>query len=133
VRAKAQATLLAKEAIDIVFNQRDTNIRRSVRWDCARIDTSDIANHPDACIFTFASGANLRVSFNGTSGYIISPMTADTNDSKLFTSVINGVTVFTYDNTQSPSSFTRTISFSQAKLGGQNLPTNNTLLMTVKV
>jgi prepilin-type N-terminal cleavage/methylation domain-containing protein len=133
VRAKAEATLLAKEAIDIVFNQRDTNIRRSVRWDCARIDTSDIANHPDACLFTFASWANLRVAFNGTSWYIISPMTADANDNKLFTSIVNGVTIFTYDNTQSPSPFTRTVSFTQAKLAGQNLATDNALLMTVTV
>jgi prepilin-type N-terminal cleavage/methylation domain-containing protein len=133
VRAKAEATLLAKEAIDIVFNQRDTNIRRAVRWDCARIDISDVANHPDACLFTFASWASFRVAFNGTSGYTITPMTTDPHDNKLFTSVINGVSVFTYDNTQSPSSFTRTVRFSQATLAGQNLSSENALLMTVTV
>jgi hypothetical protein len=60
-------------------------------------------------------------------------MTADANDNKLFTSIVNGVTIFTYDNTQAPSPFTRTVSFTQAKLAGQNLATDNALLMTVTV
>jgi hypothetical protein len=49
-KQKAEAILLAKEAMDIVYNQRDTNLRRSVRRDCADID----ATKPEACALTFA-------------------------------------------------------------------------------
>jgi hypothetical protein len=49
VKQRAVGTLLAKEAIDAVYNQRDTNIRRSVRWDCAKIDVMK----PDACAYRF--------------------------------------------------------------------------------
>jgi hypothetical protein len=50
VKMKSEAMLLAKESMDIVYNQRDTNIHRSVKRQCARID----ASKPEACDYTFA-------------------------------------------------------------------------------
>lgn len=60
VRQKSEAILLAKEAIDIVYNQRDTNIRRSVKRNCARID----ATKPEACDYIFEAGSTFRAEFN---------------------------------------------------------------------
>jgi hypothetical protein len=62
VKQRAVAVLLAKEAMDAIYNQRDTNLRRSVRWDCAYIDV--IA--PEACAYRFESGKVYRVEFDGT-------------------------------------------------------------------
>ncbi len=57
--------------MDIVYNQRDTNLRRSVRRDCARID----ATKPEACALKFEVGKAYRTEFNGYTGYIIVPTT----------------------------------------------------------
>ncbi|MEI7477281.1 MAG: prepilin-type N-terminal cleavage/methylation domain-containing protein [bacterium] len=58
VRQQAQAVALAKEGIDILYNQKDTNLRRGVQRNCAVIDINQTL---DACGLYFKAGSSYRV------------------------------------------------------------------------
>ena len=63
VRKRAQATLLAKEAMELVLTNRDTNLLKGVRWDCAQVSwiNTGIAATDDACDIVFTSGTQYTV------------------------------------------------------------------------
>lgn len=132
VKQKAVAIMLAKEAIDAVYNQRDTNLMRSVRWDCASID----ALKPEACAYRFESGKTYRVEFNWLTWFSISNPTMTwtwTTWNQLYIHTINGVTMYTHEVNNNPSPFMRYIEFSQADLWGSWFSTDHVLKITVNV
>ncbi len=132
VKQKAVAIMLAKEAIDIIYNQRDTNVMRSVRWDCASID----AIKPEACAYRFESGKTYRVEFNGFSWFTISNAALTSTWSswnQLYIHTNNWVDVYTHEVNDNPSPFARYIQFSPADFGGTGLSTDHVLKITVNV
>lgn len=130
VRQKAIWILLAKEAIDIVYNQRDTNLRRSVRWDCAHIDVKK----PDACAYRFEAWKTYRVEFNGLTGYDISMPTPATGNNALYLHTVNGINLYSHIATDTVSPFSRYIEFAPAELGWINASdSSHVLKMTVYV
>ncbi len=127
-KQKAEAILLAKEAMDIVYNQRDTNLRRSVRRDCARID----ATKPEACALKFEVGKAYRTEFNGYTGYIIAPTTWWATENQLYKHTVNNTALYTHQTTTYPSPYKRYVEFSPASFGTW-LSTDHALKMTVYV
>lgn len=132
VKQKAVWILLAKEAMDIVYNQRDTNLMRSVRWDCAHID----ATQPDACSYRFQAGKTYRVEFNGFSWYVFSdPAVTATWASwnQLYIHTNNWIDMYTHEPNDRPSPFSRYIEFSPAQFGWSWMSTDHVLKVTVSV
>lgn len=132
VKQKAVAIMLAKEAIDAIYNQRDTNLLRSVRWDCASID----ALKPEACAYRFESGKTYRVEFNWFSGFTISnPAVTPTwsSGNQLYIHTNNWVDMYTHVENDNPSPFARYIEFTPADFGGTGLSTDHVLKITVNV
>ncbi len=136
VKKKAQATLLAKEALDIVYNQRDTNLRRGVIWNCAiiNINASMQAWAPaDACDTLFAPGKKFIAWFNGSAWYTISEVWNNPDSTKLYTQIKNNVVIYTYDNQWTPTPFTREIIIEQSTLQDPQLNSDQVVKVTVKV
>lgn len=132
VKQKAVAIMLAKEAIDAIYNQRDTNIMRSVRRDCASIDPLK----PEACAYRFESGKTYRVEFNGFSGFTISDpalTSTGTTWAQLYIHTNNGVEMYMHQANEYPSQFSRYVEFSPADFGGTWLSTDHVLKITVHV
>ena len=129
VKQKAEAILLAKEAIDIVYNQRDTNLRRSVRRDCAHIDITK----PDACWYTFTPGSVYRVEFNWYSGYTIVQTTGWDIANTLYAHTVNWVQLYTHTPSSIVTPFKRYVEFSQGSLWWTGLSTDHALKMTVYI
>ncbi len=129
IKKRAQATLLAKEAMDIVYNQRDTNLRRWVLWKCAVID--QFAPDDDACSIKFTVGRSYRAWFDGTSWYTINEL-QDWDSTALFNQTVQNIQIYTH-NTGTPTNFKREILVSDATLQWQNLPKEQVLKITVKV
>lgn len=132
VKQKAVAIMLAKEAIDAIYNQRDTNLLRSVRWDCASIDPLK----PEACAYRFESGKTYRVEFNWFTGFTISdPALTSTWSTwnQLYIHTNNWVDMYTHEVNTNPSPFTRYVEFSPADFGGTGLSTDHVLKITVNV
>ena len=73
---RTTATFLAKEWIELVYNMRDSNLQKSLPWDCvllADFTTGDrwhLENPEDACLWNFSSWSNddkiLQISFDPT-------------------------------------------------------------------
>lgn len=132
VKQKAIAILLAKEAMDVVYNQRDTNLRRSVRWDCAHIDV--IA--PEACAYRFEAWSIYRIEFNGTTWYTISdPAMTFTwsTGNQLYEHVANWVEYFSHEPSDVISPYARYVEFSPAVLSDTWMDTAHVLKATVYV
>ena len=128
IKKRAQATLLAKEAMDIVYNQRDTNLRRWVSWKCAVIDQFA---PDDACSTELTIGKVYRAWFDGMSWYTINEL-QDWDSTDLFTQTVQNIQIYTH-NTGTPTNFKREILVSDAILQGQQLPHQQVVKITVKV
>ena len=71
INLENQATILAKEGIEIVYNIKDTNIERWIPWDCAEFDYQS----PDCdTYFTWATG-RFDVSFDKNNIYELTSTT----------------------------------------------------------
>lgn len=128
IKKRAQATLLAKEAMDIVYNQRDTNLRRWVSWKCAVIDQFA---PDDACSTELTIGKVYRAWFDGMSWYTINEL-QEWDSTDLFTQTVQNIQIYTH-NTGTPTNFKREILVSDATLQGQQLPHQQVVKITVKV
>lgn len=129
VKMKSEAMLLAKESMDIVYNQRDTNLHRSVKRQCARID----ASKPEACDYTFAPWTVFRTEFNGYSWYTIVPSTTWDIANTLYKRDNNGVSLYTHQSNNTPSLYSRYVMFDTATLGSTTLGTWDALKVSVYV
>lgn len=78
VKNKTTATFLSKEWIEIVYNIRDWNSDRWLRWDCARM------NSAFDCIQRFSNLSSYKVSLNITWYYNISTTTDNPEDNMLY-------------------------------------------------
>jgi type II secretory pathway pseudopilin PulG len=131
-KQKAVGIMLAKEAMDVIYNQRDTNSMRSVRWDCASINILK----PEACAYRFESGKTYRVEFNGFTWFTISdPALTSTWSSwnQLYLHTNNGIDLYTHEANDRPSVYTRYVQFSPANFGGSGLDMDHVLKITVNV
>ncbi len=136
VKKKAQATLMAKEAMDIVYNQRDTNLRRGVIWKCARIN---IRAAGDACDIIFTPGKTYTVGFDWWTWYVINELQSWTGANQssaniaLYGQNVWDIWFYTYDNTGTPSFFRREVLVSDATLQDNRLSSDQVVKITVKV
>jgi len=135
--ARAQATLLAKEGMELVFTQRDTNLLRWVRWDCAAIKKvaaiSLGANATDdACAEVMSTGKIYSVDVWLTGWYTLRSV-VNTGEIALYRSMQQGVSFWTHDAQQEPTNFTRSITFSPAYASWSVLPQEQVLLVRVRV
>ncbi len=136
VKKKAQATLLAKEAIDIIYNQRDTNLRRGVVWKCAIVDSNASMQAwapAEACSTIFSPGEKFIAWFNGSTWYVIAKLWNNSDGTKLYTQTKNNIVVYTYDNQWTPTSFTREILIEQSTLQNPQLSSDQVVKVIVKV
>ncbi len=140
VQKRAQATLLAKEALDSIFNQRDSNNRKWVKWNCANVIIDDTKN---MCDLEFESGKNYIIWFNGEHNYTIKQYAPnDLEKDAVLTLVKKGDTTF-YTHSgflSSPSivenqrnNFARIVKFSELVDNGKPLDKNKVLKVTVYV
>lgn len=132
-RKRAQATLLAKEGLELVLSQRDTNVLRGVQWDCARITYitpgSPLVN--DACDVVFASSGTYTLSSSVT-GYIFAPILSG-NSGALYLQQIDGVDRYVSDSSGIPTDFVRTITIANASNQGVSLPSSHVKKVIVRV
>ncbi len=75
IKNQTMATSLAKEWIEIAYNLRDTNLLKSVVWNCAK--SEDVQQNPD-CNTKFTNDSNFKVSVNLNDYYEIT----DTDNSR---------------------------------------------------
>jgi hypothetical protein len=129
VKMKSEAMLLAKESMDIVYNQRDTNIHRSVKRQCARID----ASKPEACDYTFAPWTVFRTEFNGYSWYAILPSSTWDIANTLYKYTNNGVWLYTHQVNDIPSPYSRYVIFDNATVWSKSLWTWDALKVSIYV
>lgn len=78
VKNKTTATFLSKEWIEIIYNIRDWNLDRWLKWDCANI------NSAFDCIQRFSNLTPYKVSLNITWYYDISTTTDNPEDNMLY-------------------------------------------------
>lgn len=140
VQKRAQATLLAKEALDSIFNQRDSNNRKWVKWNCATVSTDD---NNDMCDLEFESGKNYIIWFNGDHNYTIKPFNWNelTKDAILSLIQKNNTTFYTHSGFLSNptivenqrNNFARIVMFSKLNDNGTDLDVNKVLKVTIHV
>jgi type II secretory pathway pseudopilin PulG len=135
--SRAQATLLAKEGMELVFTQRDTNLLRWVRWDCASIKKQSsiilwATATDDACAETMSTGKTYIIDSLMSWGYTLHSI-VNTGDIALYRSEQQGTLFWHHDTQQTPTYFTRSIQFFPANASGSTLPQWQALLVRVRV
>lgn len=138
VQKRAQATLLAKEALDIIYNQRDSNIRKWVVWNCYDVNI----DKEQGCEARFKKGESYIIWFDGEHNYKVERMQWDitSEDAKLASaSLWAGPTRFyTHKKFKSGAEdsprFSRIVTFSEAMLDEKTtLDQWKVLKVTIKV
>ncbi len=130
VKQRAVGTLLAKEAIDAVYNQRDTNIRRSVRWDCANID----ATKHEACAYRFALWKKYRIDFNDDGTYtIVDGSSMGTDEFQLYSHHVDWISIMNHQVSDTVSPYSRYVVFSEGTLWDIEVANDKLIKMTVFV
>lgn len=79
VNLKTQATFLAKEWIEMVYNLVDTNISKWINWNCSDLDIDYVCTD-----FIWNTNNFYKISYITWSSYLISPTVDDFNDNVLF-------------------------------------------------
>lgn len=140
VQKRAQATLLAKEALDSIFNQRDSNNRKWVKWNCANVSTDD---NDDVCDLVFEVNKSYIIWFDGDHNYTIQQYapTELTKDALLTLVKKDDSTFYTHSGFLSNftavenqrNNFARIVTFSELVDNGNPLDKNKVLKVTVYV
>lgn len=124
-RLKTTATMLAKEGMELVYNRRDTNIKKWWLWNCLALDSN---SYNGSCGLFFHNPSNLNWSTNrmivnyADKGYQFQPI-INLSNIKLYKKRIDNWGFGIYTNfdafwvvwTQA-SAFSRTVSFSPVYL-----------------
>lgn len=139
VQKRAQATLLAKEALDIIYNQRDSNNRKWVKWNCAKVSVTD---NDDMCELEFEVGKSYIIWFDGDHNYTIQQYDwSELTKSALLTQVKKDDVAF-YTHTgiynqhiveNQRNNFARIVTFSELVDNGKTLDKDKVMKVTVQV
>lgn len=144
-QSRTTATFLAKEWIELVYNMRDSNISKSLPWDCL-LDTQLIADdfgiidQQKVCTWYFASWVEdhklLQVSFDPNWYVYATPVVSDNDFDALWsgnilyytTWIVAGTELFRYSNLPgewvAPTVFSRYIRFDVVHEWDKVLPSN---------
>ncbi|MFA6256269.1 MAG: prepilin-type N-terminal cleavage/methylation domain-containing protein [Candidatus Absconditabacterales bacterium] len=143
---RTNATFLAKEGIELVYNMRDSNIAKGLPWDCVLktgfvTDDFGTMDSEKVCAWNFASGTNevLQISFDRDVYTYAVPTTLGTSFNELWTGnrlyyttgAIGGHDIFWYSSRpvqgQDPTFFSRYILFTGVREGENILPRDSIL------
>lgn len=120
-RNRTNATMLAKEWLEMMYNIRDTNLDRAQPRDCV----PPINNNTCAYYLSdVSSGTIFTIEVTWANNIVISAWLT----SRLYiTTWSNGNIVYTHSITSQPSPFYRTIIISDAQLPGDTIVINNNI------
>ncbi|MCX6823786.1 MAG: prepilin-type N-terminal cleavage/methylation domain-containing protein [candidate division SR1 bacterium] len=146
---RTNATFLAKEGIELVYNMRDSNNSKGLPWDCVLVpnlltgDWGTLENPEAACLWRFSSGSEdhkvLQISFNPDGYTYTLPHVAETTFNELWsgnvlyyvTGTVGGHEIFWYSSLPvqetTPTFFSRYIVFTGVIEGQNILPRENIL------
>jgi Tfp pilus assembly protein PilV len=77
VKTQTQATFLAKEGLEVVYNVRDSNSVKSLPWNCAVLDLENTNNQNTFCSSSFfrpGQSSIFLVQFVASGGYSLIPI-----------------------------------------------------------